>query len=72
MAKDLEGKNVANPTSMISSSVLMLRHLGLDDHANRISDALLSIIKEGQVKTKDCGGSSSTTEFTDAVIANMK
>ncbi|KAG0165766.1 isocitrate dehydrogenase (NAD(+)) idh1 [Apophysomyces sp. BC1034] len=65
---DIGGSNVANPTAMILSSVMMLRHLGLDDYGNRISNAVYSTIRTGKSKTRDMGGNSSTTEFTDAII----
>jgi isocitrate dehydrogenase (NAD+) len=71
VAQDIKGRNIANPTSLIMSSVLMLRHIGLDDHADRIGNAVSRVLKEGKV-TKDLGGSLSTTDFTLAVIANLK
>jgi isocitrate dehydrogenase (NAD+) len=52
---------VANPAAMILSSAMMLRHLGLDYHANQISNAVYNVIKGGRVKTKDMGGHNSTT-----------
>uniref|UniRef100_W5UAL5 Isocitrate dehydrogenase [NAD] subunit beta, mitochondrial n=1 Tax=Ictalurus punctatus TaxID=7998 RepID=W5UAL5_ICTPU len=69
---DIKGSNTANPTAMILSSVMMLRHLGLDEHANRISKATLDVIAEGQVRTPDIGGSSKTTEFTRAVLDKLE
>ncbi|SCU90924.1 LAMI_0E04104g1_1 [Lachancea mirantina] len=69
---DIEGKNVANPTAMILSSTLMLRHLGLNEYADRISKATYDVIAEGKTTTKDIGGSASTTEFTDAIIEKLK
>lgn len=57
---------------MISSSVLLLRHLGLEGHADRISDALLKVISDGKVLTRDVGGTASTTDFTKEVIRNMQ
>ncbi|ORZ00184.1 hypothetical protein BCR43DRAFT_131789 [Syncephalastrum racemosum] len=68
VGSDIGGTNTANPTAMILSSVMMLRHLGQHDHANRISNAVYSTIRDGKVKTKDIGGHSTTREFTDAVI----
>lgn len=68
---DIEGQNVANPTAMILSSTLMLKHLGLHDYADRISKATYSVIEEGKYTTKDIGGTASTTEFTDAVIEKL-
>lgn len=63
--------NTANPTSMIMSAVIMLRHLNLEEYANRISKAVYKTIADGRVKTPDMGGSQSTTDFTLAVISNL-
>ncbi|KAJ3254077.1 isocitrate dehydrogenase (NAD(+)) idh1 [Boothiomyces macroporosus] len=71
VGKDIMGTNKANPTSMLLSSIHLLRHIGLNDHANRISDALLQVIKEGTVLTPDVGGQHSTTDFTLAVIGKL-
>lgn len=71
VAKDIQGKNMANPTAMIFSSVMMLRHLSLNQHANRIETALLKTLKEGSVRTPDLGGNHTTTDFTLAVISNL-
>eukprot|EP01125_Pyxidicula_operculata_P021338 TRINITY_DN8165_c0_g1_i1.p1 TRINITY_DN8165_c0_g1~~TRINITY_DN8165_c0_g1_i1.p1 ORF type:complete len:354 (+),score=84.75 TRINITY_DN8165_c0_g1_i1:54-1115(+) len=70
-AKDLEGKNVANPIGMVLSSIRLLRHVGLDTYADKINNALVSVIDEGKVRTMDIGGTSSTTEFTNAVIKRL-
>ncbi|KAH3670318.1 hypothetical protein WICMUC_004887 [Wickerhamomyces mucosus] len=69
---DIEGKNVANPTAMILSSALLLRHLGLDQAADRISGAVYKVIADGKSTTRDIGGSASTKEFTQAVIDALK
>ena len=49
---DISGSNVANPTAMILSSVMMLRHLGLEEHANRISNAVYRTIESGKVRIR--------------------
>jgi isocitrate dehydrogenase (NAD+) len=46
---DIKGKDQANPTAMILSGSMLLRHLGLDDHANRISKAVYGVIADGYV-----------------------
>merc|ERR1711939_987727 len=69
---DIKGKDQANPTALILSGSMMLRHLGLDDHANRISKAVYDVIAEGKVRTRDMGGSSSTHEFTRAILNSME
>jgi len=71
VAKDIQGKNLANPTAMLLSAVMMLRHLGLEDYANRIEHAVLKTLKEQRVKTHDLGGDSSMSTFTLAVIGNL-
>lgn len=68
---DIKGQNTANPTAMILSATMMLRHLGLNDHADSISKATYDVLAEGKSTTKDIGGSSSTTEFTDAILAKL-
>ncbi|MFO0850385.1 MAG: NADP-dependent isocitrate dehydrogenase [Gemmataceae bacterium] len=70
------GKNVINPTAVIGSAVMMLRHLGELDAAARIENALLVTLEEGKVATGDVVGYDSgkacaTSAFTDAVIGNL-
>lgn len=55
----LAGKDVANPTAFIRASVDMLRYLGLNDHANSISDALYRTLVEKRIHTHDIGGTAS-------------
>ncbi|KAL7960421.1 hypothetical protein V8C34DRAFT_277107 [Trichoderma compactum] len=69
---DIKGKDQANPTAMILSGSMLLRHLGLDDHANRISKAVYGVIAEGKVRTRDMGGESTTHEFTKAILDKME
>ncbi|KAL7663328.1 Isopropylmalate dehydrogenase-like domain-containing protein [[Candida] zeylanoides] len=68
---DLKGQNTANPTAMILSATMMLRHLGLNQEADRISKATYDVIAEGNIRTRDIGGKSSTTEFTDAILSKL-
>ncbi|KAJ3035066.1 isocitrate dehydrogenase (NAD(+)) idh1 [Rhizophlyctis rosea] len=68
VGKDIQGRNTANPTALLLSAIHMLRHLGLDEHANRISGALMKVIKESKVLTPDVRGVHSTTDFTLAVM----
>lgn len=56
---------------MILSAVMMLRHLGLTEHANRISNAVYLTIKQGEHMTRDMGGQDSTTDFTKAIISSL-
>ncbi len=67
-APDIAGKGLANPTAMILSAVLMLRHLGQDATASRVENAIHRVYQEGRKLTRDVGGSATTEEFTSAVI----
>ncbi|XP_076636379.1 isocitrate dehydrogenase [NAD] subunit beta, mitochondrial [Colletes latitarsis] len=62
------GKNVANPTALLLCAVKLLRHVNLKHYSEQIKDALNRVLNDGKVLTKDLGGQSSTTEFTNAVI----
>ena len=65
------GTNKADPTAMILSSTMMLRHLGLDYQANKIAESVYRVIQDGKVRTADMGGSSTTQQFTEAIIQNL-
>jgi isocitrate dehydrogenase (NAD+) len=71
-APDIAGLDKANPTALLLSSVMMLRHMGLDGHADRIHAAVMHTIAQGKFLTGDLGGKASNTQFTDAVIANLR
>ncbi len=70
-APDIAGRGLANPTALIFAGVLMLRHLGENDAADRIMTATSAVLAAGEVRTADLGGTSGTHEFTDAVIAKL-
>jgi isocitrate dehydrogenase (NAD+) len=65
------GQNKANPTALILSGVLMLRHLGEQSAAERVETALREVIAEGKRTTYDLGGDAGTSEFADAIIARL-
>ena len=65
------GQNKANPTALILSGVLMLRHLGEQAAAERVETALRDVIAEGRQTTYDLGGEAGTSEFADAIIARL-
>jgi isocitrate dehydrogenase (NAD+) len=65
------GQNKANPTAMILSGVLMLRHLGHPEAAERVETALRDVIAEGRTTTYDLGGSAGTSQFADAIIDRL-
>jgi isocitrate dehydrogenase (NAD+) len=66
-APDIAGQNVANPTAMIRTAVMMLRHIDEDDAATAIERALLDMYREGDVLTQDVRGTATTSEFADAL-----
>ena len=66
-APDIAGKSIANPTALLLSGLLMLRHIDEGAMADRIMTALGAVLAEGKVRTRDLGGHSSTIEFTDAI-----
>jgi isocitrate dehydrogenase (NAD+) len=61
----------ANPIAMLLSSAMMLRHLQFPSFADRLETAVKRVIAEGKYRTKDLGGTSTTQEVVDAVIANL-
>ena len=70
-APDLAGQNCINPTATILSAVLMLDHLGFEAGAARLSSAVERVYAEGLTLTPDQGGTASTTEFCEAVAAQL-
>jgi isocitrate dehydrogenase (NAD+) len=66
-APDIAGKGIANPTALLLSAVLMLRHIGEDAVADRIVHAVTQVISSGTTRTPDLGGRATTREFADAV-----
>jgi isocitrate dehydrogenase (NAD+) len=70
-APDIAGKGLANPTAMMLSAVMMLRHLKEVPAAERLKAAVEKVYAEGKNITGDVGGKASTTQFTDAVIAAL-
>jgi NAD-dependent isocitrate dehydrogenase len=71
-APDIAGKGVANPTALLFSSLMMLRHLGENAIADRIQNAVLRVCNEGQCVTIDLGGKASLEEFKVEVIRQSK
>lgn len=69
-APDIAGRGIANPAAMILTAAMMLEHLGETETAERIDNAVNTVLSEGPV-TADLGGSANTEEFTDAVIDAM-
>jgi isocitrate dehydrogenase (NAD+) len=66
-APDIAGKNFANPTALLLSAVMMLRHIDEGAAADRIMGALGRVLESGEARTRDLGGTTSTFGFADAV-----
>ena len=71
-APDIALKNLANPTALLLSALMMLDHIGEQERANKIRAALDKVLADGQVRTRDLGGEASTTEFTDAICREVE
>lgn len=71
-APDIAGKGIANPTALIQSGVLLLRHIGERRAADRLERGLFRVLAEGRVRTGDLGGKANTAEFTDAICAAVQ
>jgi isocitrate dehydrogenase (NAD+) len=70
-APDIAGKGLANPTALLMSGIMMLKHLSEQSTAERIEAALERVYREAKHFTRDLGGKATTAEFTDAVIAAL-
>lgn len=65
------GKNVINPIASIETARMLLDHIGEEDAANQIQTAVKNVLAGGKIKTRDMGGSSTTSEVGDAVAAEF-
>jgi isocitrate/isopropylmalate dehydrogenase len=70
-APDIAGKGIANPTALLFSALMMLRHIGEGSMADRIGRAVLKTFKDGKVLTRDMGGTASTSQFAAEVIRQL-
>jgi isocitrate dehydrogenase (NAD+) len=70
-APDIAGQGIANPTAMMLSAVLMLRHIGEGDAADRMRQAMLDVFADGKYITRDIGGTANTADFAGAIIAKL-
>ncbi|CAG0903339.1 unnamed protein product, partial [Cyprideis torosa] len=66
------GKNIANPIAFIMCGIRLLNFVGLDLHASRIQMAMEKVVHSQRVLTKDLGGFASTSNFTQAVVQNLR
>jgi len=71
-APDIAGKNIANPTALLQTAIMMLRHLGERPASDLIERAMINTLANKQVRTRDLGGTASTTEYTEAIVASMR
>ena len=71
-APDIAGQGIANPTAIMMSAILMLRHINEMDAADLMDKALMEVFEEGNVRTKDLGGSASTADFATAIIEKIR
>jgi isocitrate dehydrogenase (NAD+) len=71
-APDIAGQGVANPTALLLSAVMMLRHIGEHERAERISNSVLRVCAAGKCLTIDLGGKAGTKEYTVEVIHEAK
>jgi isocitrate dehydrogenase (NAD+) len=67
-APTIAGRGIANPTALLLSAVLMLKHLDERERAVQVQTALEKVLADGKVLTRDLGGQATTLQFTDAVI----
>ncbi|KAK2867355.1 hypothetical protein Q8A67_025472 [Cirrhinus molitorella] len=71
-APDIAGKDLANPTALLLSAVMMLRHMGLHGYAKKIETACFDTIRDKKVLTKDLGGNSKCSEFTADICRRVQ
>jgi len=71
-APDIAGKNMANPTAVLRSALLMLRHLGEHEAEIKVRTALENVYRTREKLTKDVGGQAGTSQFADSVIEEMQ
>ena len=70
-APDIAGQGIANPTAILMSGIIMLRHLGENDAAVRIEKAMFEVFAEGKALTRDLGGTAKTNEFARAIVDKL-
>ncbi|KAF6222488.1 hypothetical protein HO173_012848 [Letharia columbiana] len=70
-APDIAGKSLANPTALLLSSIMMLQHMNLHEHADQIQKAIFDTLAEGKYLTGDLGGKAKTHEYAEAIIKKL-
>src|SRR5688572_26620568 len=71
-APDIAGQDLANPTALLLSALMMLRHIGEGAIADRVLAALMRVLEAGTTLTRDLKGTATTTAFTDAVCREIE
>ena len=71
-APDIAGQGIANPTAILMSGLMMLRHIGENDAAERAEKAMLAVFAEGKYLTRDLGGTTNTADFASAIIEKLR
>lgn len=71
-APDIAGQGIANPTAILMSGLMMLRHIGENDAAERAERAMLAVFAEGKFLTRDLGGTTNTADFASAIIEKLR
>lgn len=70
-APDIAGKDLANPTALLLSACMLLRHIGMTESANRVEQSVLGVISSGKARTRDLGGTASCSQFTSAICESL-
>ncbi len=70
-APDIAGKNLANPIALIRSAIMMLEYIGEYEAGRRIDRAIHAVLEKGEKLTRDLGGNATTSEITEAIIAEL-
>ena len=71
-APDIAGKGIANPLALMLSSAMMLDHVGMQDKAKRMRDAIDGVLLQDNIRTGDLGGKASTRDFTQAIVKRLR
>lgn len=71
-APDIAGQGIANPTALLLAAALMLDHVDCREQAERLRSALTQTLTDDGIRTRDLGGSASTTEFGKAIVERMR
>ena len=71
-APDIAGKNLANPTALLLSAIMMLRHMKEETAGDRIEFALNKVLQKRETVTRDLGGTATTSQFADAIIQALE